>query len=42
MAEHRQEFQRELEGIETKIIELFAMIAEDLPAATDALLTSNN
>jgi phosphate transport system protein len=42
MAEHRQEFQRELEGIETKIIELFAMIAEDLPTATQALLSSDN
>ena len=42
MAEHRQEFQRELEGIEAKIIELFAMIAEDLPTATEALLSGNN
>ena len=41
MAEHRQEFQRELGGIEAKVIELFAMVAEDLPAATDALLTGN-
>ena len=42
MAENRQEFQRELEGIEGKVIELFAMVAEDLPVATDALLTGNN
>jgi phosphate transport system protein len=42
MAEHRQEFQRELEGIEAKIIELFAMVAEDLPTATEALLSGNN
>jgi phosphate transport system protein len=42
MAEHRQEFQRELEGIEAKIIELFGMVAEDLPTATDALLSGNN
>ena len=42
MAEHRQEFQRELDGIEAKIIELFAMVAEDLPTATQALLSSNN
>src|SRR5215472_15936899 len=42
MAEHRQEFQRELEGIESKIIELFAMVAEDLPTATQALLTSDS
>jgi phosphate transport system protein len=42
MAEHRQEFQRDLEAIETKVIELFAMVAEDLPGATDALLSGNN
>jgi phosphate transport system protein len=42
MVEHRQEFQRELEAIEAKVIELFAMIAEDLPGATQALLTGNN
>jgi phosphate transport system protein len=42
MASHRQEFQRELEGIEAKVIELFAMVAEDLPAATGALLTGDN
>jgi phosphate transport system protein len=42
MAEHRQEFERELEAIEAKIIELFAIVAEDLPEATNALLTGNN
>ena len=42
MAEHRQEFQRELEAIEAKVIELFAMVAEDLPKATDALLSGNH
>jgi phosphate transport system protein len=42
MGEHRQEFQRDLEAIEARIIELFAMVAEDLPEATDALLTGNN
>ena len=42
MAEHRQDLQRELEGIEAKVIELFAMVAEDLARATDALLTGNN
>jgi phosphate transport system protein len=36
--EQRQEFERELESIETKVIELFAMVAEDLPLATQALL----
>jgi phosphate transport system protein len=42
MVEHRQEFQRELEAIEAKVIELFAMVAEDLSGATRALLTGNN
>jgi phosphate transport system protein len=42
MVEHRQEFERDLEAIEAKVIELFAMIAEDLPEATNALLTGNN
>jgi len=42
MAEHRQEFEHELEAIEAKVIELFAMVAEDLPGATHALLSGNN
>ncbi|HEY4461842.1 MAG TPA: phosphate signaling complex protein PhoU [Streptosporangiaceae bacterium] len=42
MTEHRQEFQRELEAIEAKVIELFAMVAEDLDQATGALLSGNN
>src|SRR5689334_20786904 len=42
MAEPRQEFERELEAIEAKVIELFAMVAEDLPGATHALLSGNN
>ena len=42
VGEHRQEFQRELEAIESKVIELFAMVAEDLPGATDALLSGND
>jgi len=41
MVEHRQEFERELEAIEAKVIELFAMVAEDLPRATNALLTGD-
>jgi len=41
MVGNRQEFERELEGIEAKVIELFAMVAEDLPEATEALLTGN-
>ena len=40
MTGYRREFDRSLEDIETKVIELFAMIAEDLPAATQALLGS--
>jgi phosphate transport system protein len=42
MVENRQEFQRDLEIIESKVIELFAMVAEDLPGATHALLSGNN
>jgi len=42
VTEHRQEFQRELEAIEAKVIELFAMVAEDLPGATQALLSGDN
>jgi phosphate transport system protein len=42
MVGHRHEFQRELETIEAKVIELFAMVAEDLPGATAALLSGNN
>jgi phosphate transport system protein len=42
MVGQRQEFERELEAIEAKVIELFAMVAEDLPGATEALLTGNN
>jgi hypothetical protein len=39
---YRQEFGRALEAIEAKVIELFAMVAEDLPGATNALLSSSN
>jgi phosphate transport system protein len=42
MVEHRREFHRELEAIEANVIELFGMVAEDLPRATDALLTGNS
>jgi phosphate transport system protein len=41
MTERRQEFERDLESIEGKVIELFAMVAEDLPTATQALLASD-
>ena len=42
MSERRQEFEHDLEAIEAKVIELFALVAEDLPRATQALLTGNN
>jgi phosphate transport system protein len=48
MTEHRperherQEFDRELGTIEAKVIELFSMVAEDLPLATDALLNGDS
>jgi phosphate transport system protein len=45
MTEHqpgRQEFHRELGAIEAKVIELFTMVAEDLPRAADALLNGNS
>jgi phosphate transport system protein len=42
MSEHRQEFDNELEAIEGKVIELFAMVAEGVPVATQALLSGDN
>ena len=42
MNEHRQEFDNELESIEGKVIELFAMVAEGVPVATQALLNGDN
>jgi phosphate transport system protein len=41
MVEHRKEFGRELEAIEANVIELFAVVAEDVPKATNALLTGD-
>jgi phosphate transport system protein len=41
MAGYRREFDRTLEAIEAEVIELFAMIAEDLPHATAALLNGD-
>ena len=38
----RQWFGRELGDIEAKVIELFTMVADDLPKATDALLSGNS
>jgi phosphate transport system protein len=42
MAEPRREFHRELEAIEASVVELFTMVAEDLPQATVALLSGNS
>ncbi|HEY0932838.1 MAG TPA: PhoU domain-containing protein, partial [Trebonia sp.] len=42
MSEHRQEFDNELEAIESKVIELFAMVGEGLPVATQALLNGDD
>ena len=42
MGGQRQEFERELAAIEAKVIELFGMVAEDLPRATSALLGGNS
>jgi phosphate transport system protein len=38
MTESRREFSRALDAIATKVTRLFGMVAEDLPAATQALL----
>ena len=38
----RQEFDRELSDIEAKVVELFSMVAEDLPKATEILLGGAN
>ncbi len=42
MAEHRRDFDRQLDVIDLKVIELFAMVCEDLPGATEALLSGSN
>ena len=42
MPEHRQAFQRELDAIDAKVIELFALVAADLARATPALPDGNN
>ena len=41
VGEPRQEFERELEAIEGKVIQLFAMVGEDLNEATAALMSGN-
>jgi phosphate transport system protein len=42
MSEQRQEFDNELDAIESKVIELFAMVAEGVPVATQALLNGDD
>ena len=42
MVDHRQAFHHELEAIEAQVIDLFGMVAEDVPRATDALLSGDN
>lgn len=42
MAEHRREFDHQLDAIDVKVIELFAMVCEDLPAVTEALLSGSS
>ena len=42
MTEPRHEFHRELEAIEASVNQLFTMVTEDLPRATDALLNGNS
>ena len=42
MAEHRREFDRRLDAIESKVIELFASVYEDLPSVTQAVLNGNS
>ena len=41
MAGHRREFDRQLDAIDVKVIELFAIVCEDLPGVTRALLSGN-
>jgi phosphate transport system protein len=42
MAVHGQEFHQQLKAIEAQVIELFGMVADDVPRATDALLSGNS
>lgn len=41
MAGYRREYDRQLDAIDVKVIELFAIVCEDLPGVTQALLTGN-
>jgi hypothetical protein len=42
MPEQRQAFQRELDAIDAKVIELFALVATDLTTAAHTLPNANN
>jgi phosphate transport system protein len=42
VGEHRREFHCQLDAIDVKVIELFAVVCEDLPGATEALLSGSN
>jgi phosphate transport system protein len=42
MVAHRQDFHQELKAIEAQVIDLFDLVAEDVPRATDALLSGNS
>jgi len=42
VAEYRREFDRRLGAIEAKVMELFTMVCEDLPAVTQAVLNGTN
>jgi phosphate transport system protein len=42
MADNRREYDRHLEAIDVKVVELFAVVCEDLPAVTEALLNGSN
>jgi phosphate transport system protein len=41
MVVHGQEFHQQLKAIEAQVMELFNLVAEDVPRATDALLSGN-
>src|SRR5689334_3320334 len=42
MTVHGQEFHQQLRAIEAQVIELFGLVADDVPRATDALLSGNS
>jgi phosphate transport system protein len=42
VAEYRREFDRQLNAIEVKVMELFTMVCEDLPAVTEAVLNGTS